>query len=747
MSKDDKKLFSASEIREMQKEAEILNNKIVNLQHQKQKLSQNPIPDNFIPQIQTEQSDENVRELVSNINTLLLAKQQLNSTAIYSDDDVDKIDEIDEEILKLIKDLEKITGKKWQIEGISDIDDDLKDVDKKSKTINNGITEIIGKVGKWAVAIFGVSSAYGAIQKAMSTLSRYDSQLASNIEYIEFALANTLKPVIQLILNLVVKLLAYMNYLSTLLFNYPLFAESGAKAFDDARKNAKGLKKELQTTKFDEMNTLQDNSNSGMVSPSFDLSKMDDVKIPKWLEGLGKILKPIVDFFDKIIKKYGKVAGGIIIVVGALAGFVILKKIIKWLTGLSGITKGVGADFTGFLDGLGKAASSIAILGGIALVIKEMTGLITSFSESGLTLKDTAGLLATALGTLAISFTMIAAATKLISLEGIAGAAVILGGMSLVLNQISNLITALSKSGMKANDVFDLMGGIFLVIVGLMSSIVLLGPAMTAGLGPFLVVVAGISAILLVMAATLPTILTAVSTFVEKVAPRVEKILETIGQLIKNIIIALGTTLPPIINSIGNLFTKVFSGISSVVNTVGNVIIRIMKETDRLVNSVLSALISFIRQLGPAIETFVDSAIRSVTKLINFIISSVEYLINLVVTGANGIIKAINKIGDKVGLHIGEAKGVSLPRFRPKLARGAVVNNPGKGVDMGSYTAGEGGREAILPLTDPSTMEMIGQAIGSRAVINFTNITKLDNRQIAREQRRINAQSDFAFNR
>ena len=44
-------------------------------------------------------------------------------------------------------------------------------------------------------------------------------------------------------------------------------------------------------------------------------------------------------------------------------------------------------------------------------------------------------------------------------------------------------------------------------------------------------------------------------------------------------------------------------------------------------------------------------------------------------------------------------------------------------------------------------MELLGQSIGKYVNINLTNITKLDNRQIAKEQRRINAQNDFAFNR
>ena len=85
--------------------------------------------------------------------------------------------------------------------------------------------------------------------------------------------------------------------------------------------------------------------------------------------------------------------------------------------------------------------------------------------------------------------------------------------------------------------------------------------------------------------------------------------------------------------------------------------------------------------------------------------------------------------------------------FSKKLAVGGIVNNPGKGVPIGGAITGEAGQEGVLPLTNPDTMATLGREIGKHVIVNFTNITKLDNRQIAREQREINAQNDFAFNR
>ena len=220
------------------------------------------------------------------------------------------------------------------------------------------------------------------------------------------------------------------------------------------------------------MNVLSDTSTSGadagISMPSMDFK---DVEIPEWLKKFAELTKPIIDFFKEIIEKYGPVAGGIMIVVGALAGFYILKTLIRLFTNMGKAVTGISADFTGFFNALGKAVEIIAILGGLALVIGQVTELIKVFSESGLTLGEVAGLLAIVLGELAIAFTAMAAATKLIDLEGAVGAIAILGGLALVIDQVTSLINTFSKSGLKLSDVITLLqDGLYKVIAGLTST-------------------------------------------------------------------------------------------------------------------------------------------------------------------------------------------------------------------------------------------------------------------------------------
>ncbi|MBR2245678.1 MAG: hypothetical protein IJ880_01405 [Bacilli bacterium] len=79
---------------------------------------------------------------------------------------------------------------------------------KGLENIKNSMEGIIKKVKRWALAIFGVRSAYMFVRQAMSTLSESDEQLATNIEYIKWALATTIKPIIEWIVKAVYTVLS-----------------------------------------------------------------------------------------------------------------------------------------------------------------------------------------------------------------------------------------------------------------------------------------------------------------------------------------------------------------------------------------------------------------------------------------------------------------------------------------------------------------------------------------------------------
>lgn len=349
-----------------------------------------------------------------------------------------------------------------------------------------------------------------------------------------------------------------------------------------------------------------------------------------------------------------------------------LKKTGKELAEVGKSTNVIKDGFSDMLKSFGKATEIIAILGGLALVIKEITKLIDTFAKSGLKVSDVFKLVASVLGSVAVAFTIMAAATKLVDLEGAIGAIAILGGLALVLNQVNDLIATMAQNNLMAGDVTATLVGIMSSLLLLMGGIALVGPSMTAGLLPFLVVIGGISALLLVMKATIPTILEAVGDFITNIAPSLCNILDIIFSGVVKIIEAIGNSLPKVIRSVGDLFTSIFNGISNIISTVGGVIIGILNTIDKSVNSVLEATIRFISRLGWAIDSFVDGVISAVTKLVNFIIYSIEYLINtLIVDTINGLLRQVkkNKIAELLGVDkkITLLGDVKIRRFKPNL--------------------------------------------------------------------------------
>lgn len=245
---------------------------------------------------------------------------------------------------------------------------DLSGVQTGINNVNKGLQGTIKKIAKWSLALFGIRTAYNAIRGAMSTLSQYDTQMADNIEYIRYALASSLQPVIQTILNLVIKLLQYINYIAKAWTGKNLFKT--ADAFKSAQKSASGVAKSAkeinkQLAGFDEMNVLSDSSSAGaggadITAPNIDLTGMQG-EVPSWVQW-------IVDNKDLIIAALFGIAGGITAIkLGAdlLMGLgigLIIAGIVKMVKAIIDFIKDPSWDnFAKILEGLAVILTGVAI--------------------------------------------------------------------------------------------------------------------------------------------------------------------------------------------------------------------------------------------------------------------------------------------------------------------------------------------------------------------------------------------------
>lgn len=292
----------------------------------------------------------------------------------------------------------KISQFKEKIESIK-----LNKIQNGIDTIGTKIQKTVGKVGKMTLAVFGIRAGINAVKSAMSLVAQYNPQIAADIDYIKYALANTLLPVIQTLINFAATLLRYINAITSAWFGINLFSNSSAKNFQKMQnsasstaKSAKEIQKSLQG--FDEMNVLQDNSDSsssgggaGAVAPSFDLSNMGG-EVPGWLQWIidngDVVLKVLEGIASAIVAmKIAKLAEGLGLVEGKLsfikklgiAGVIygtveLVKELIGYFSNLDLSLANNGTSWEGF----GSIIKNIGIIiGSIGLIIGSIPAIIT----------------------------------------------------------------------------------------------------------------------------------------------------------------------------------------------------------------------------------------------------------------------------------------------------------------------------------------------------------------------------------
>jgi len=327
--------------------------------------------------------EEHTNEILQNSQT----QQEVNNQI-----EIEKrlLDELNEKYSKKLETLNKINQKiednrieqKKLNQEINNTETSLKKVQNYSDIkgsiddTNKSIGSIVKKVGKWALAVFSLRTAYSAVRNAVSTISQYDEQISADINYITYALSMTLKPLVEWIVNASKKLMYYIGYIANQWFGIDIWANSSAESMNATNKSAKELKKTLLG--FDEINQLSDNSNdsSGIKTPSFDLSNgLADKDVPKWLKWIGEHKEEILA------------------VVAGLTTFFVSKKIVDGIT----LLMGSASAGTGLL-GLSTTLAQLALIGVIAIeivvlyeqVVKAKEA-IDDYNETQNELKDSAG--------------------------------------------------------------------------------------------------------------------------------------------------------------------------------------------------------------------------------------------------------------------------------------------------------------------------------------------------------------------
>ena len=219
----------------------------------------------------------------------------------------------EQELKKYREEIEKTTNK------LKDLINKQNDLNKTGlSNLGKSMSNVVKNVTKWGLAIFSIRSAYMFIRQSISTLSQENKQLATDIQNIRYALASAIEPVIEVIIQLVYKLLGLIQSIVYMFTGKNIF-ENANKGLKSSVNSAKQLKKILAG--FDEMNIMQDTSagggaGGGTVAPSVDLSKIMDKekadKMKKWWDDILKFWEgDLEETFSNINKNFSNFWGAI----------------------------------------------------------------------------------------------------------------------------------------------------------------------------------------------------------------------------------------------------------------------------------------------------------------------------------------------------------------------------------------------------------------------------------------------------
>lgn len=316
------------------------------------------------------------QEQLSYINSNKDAMKSLEQKGM---DLLNKHKEINKNVAEYKTRIESIKIKKQK----ADIDS-MKD---SFKSVGNSIQDSIKKIGKMALAIFGIRTAISFLKSASSELASYDQQYATDLEYIRFVLTQAIAPILRAIVQLAMQLLGFINMIAQAWFGINLFGNASVEDFNQMKKGASGVSKEVKEIKkelagFDEITRLTDEGETagaggtGITMPSMDLSEIQG-ETPEWMDWIAKNKDVILAVLTGVATALGLIKLGVkgikALGIGVMIGGIVyaVQGLLKYLEDPT--FQNLGQFITGIgiaIIGLGITIGSLPVaIAGVAVAI------------------------------------------------------------------------------------------------------------------------------------------------------------------------------------------------------------------------------------------------------------------------------------------------------------------------------------------------------------------------------------------
>ena len=619
-----------------------------------------------------------------------------------------------------------------------------------AKSLGSSMKSAIKTMTKYILAIFGARSGFYAVKNAIRQVLSDNEELNNTVTAMKGAFANALAPVIERVVYWLKYAFAYLNLFVKVLTGVDMAAQYNAKAINKqteaTKKNAKATKEaNAQLASFDEKNVQSANNQNAAdkgTENSAALLDLPDVSGGKF-EQICETIKAHINELEMMLAVALLATGFILLAVGQIpmgiacivAGITLAAIAIKDWSELSERTKTM-------------IATIMAIAGGAFLAI-------------GLILIGTGVKMPLGIAMVAIGAAMLVAAVALkwnemsekirtvisiiMAVVGVAflvlGSILAFSGTNLPLGIALIALGAVALTATVAlnwNTLKDNIQTILLAIMAVVSVALLVLGAVLAFSGAHLVL--GIALI----AAGAVGLCTSLALMWNSLPEKVKNVIYIIAAAVGAALIVLGVILAATGVNLPLGIALIAAGAATLV-TVGalnkDTIVNWISDVWAKIKNFWNAHIGYVFKSEWWSKKF-DCIKQGMKNALNGVITVVENTINRVVGALNSF---SIKIPNWVPTYGGSSLGFNIPYAHlPRLAKGGIVNNPGRGQ---AVIAGEAGAEAILPLQNNTEwMDMLVDKVADRVSMNVVNRITIDGKDVNSSNKKYDSRFAFATN-
>ena len=621
-----------------------------------------------------------------------------------------------------------------------------------AKKLGASMKSAVKSMAKYTLAIFGAQAGFYAVKNAIRQVLSDNEKLNNTVTAMKGAFANALAPVIERVVYWLKYAFAYLNLFVKVLTGVDMAAQYNAKAINKqteaTKKNAKATKEaNAQLASFDEKNVQSANNlnaaDTESESPAalLDLPDVSGGKFEQICENIKAHLNELM-----IIAGWAMIAIGLILlalgqypmgIACLIAGIVLEAKALGNWSQLSEEAQKMISAIMGIAGTAFLALGIILCIAqqyplGIALIVLGVAMIATAIALNWDGIKAKIEVVLDKIKQVILKSFLIVLGIMLLT-TGVGmplGIALIVEGIKAIRSE-ETLDWEAIKTHVEAalTRVKNIITGYLMMVVGVLLCCSGVGIPLGVGL-----IIEGVRAIKSDEALDW-----------EKMKNEIQATMETVkmyllnaGAIVVGILLCVtGVSLP-----LG--LALILSGIKAfktgeTINS--DLILNTVKDTWARIKAFWNAHIGYVFKKEWWSRKF-DCIKQGMKDALNGVIGIVERTINNIVSKLNSF---SIKIPNWVPTYGGSSLGFNIPYAHlPRLAKGGIVNNPGRGQ---AVIAGEAGAEAILPLQNNTEwMDMLVDKVADRVSMNVVNRITIDGKDVNSSNKKYDSRFAFAKN-